>query len=511
MTTSSTGKKTGLLIGGIIVLAVAAYGGMRYMESRIAEEVRASIASLPPEYKLEVGDVRFSLLSNTLTVRNIQKDIHQDGVVFKGTIEEILVVKPNIDLLKPASKDNDNLPVADSLHVKNLAVKEPNTKFGLSMATLDMVNIRLDMKRFRHLTMEQGMPVPTGLSLAIMVADTSVKDIAASVEDETTPVSVTVKSINQKAYNKGASEGSSAEGFTVLVNKEPRGTVERIIGGRTNPLDDKSYLELEKMTAKAQTTTLTEEESLRALSLILTAPKPLLESFSLVNMAITAPEFPLTLGSLDFTNPSNSPLTSSLGFKNLVLPVAQIPGLEELSMMGYKALDISASTSISWPSANRLEMAVNVDAKDMAELRCAVNIETQAALFSTTALLDLEKNLTKSPPKLASLTLTLDDKGLIGRGASTAQMTAGLDPDAATALLQTMLKAIFADYMSPAKATERVNILMTFVNRPGKLTFKIEPATPLSQEQAANLTGDEEFIIIEAVPGPKTLKELMSK
>ena len=507
MASSSSGKKSGLLIGGIVILAVAAYGGMRYVESKVVNEVRATMATSLDGWKIEAGDIRFSLLDKTLVLRDVNAKGQYSGLDISATITEATLVDPNTELESPANKTKTDVPVVKSLNMRGMKVNVAQANLDLTTESLRMDNLRMDVKRYATLTETYGLPQTTARAQSFMLDQYVLDKIGVAITG-TPHMAVSINQVTQKKLDRGNSDGGTIEGLTVLVENQPKLTLEKIVTGRSNTLDDKALGELEVLTAKLEKNADNEEDAFKVLGLIFAAPKPLIESFSIINMVSTDPAIPLSLKSLDYTNPSNRPYTASLGF-NMVLPVALVPGLEQLGMLGYTTLDVSASSAIKWPAKETMQTSLSVSAKDMANFSTVVDLVTKPELFSGESLLQFDKALETYPPQLAGLEMSFDDKGLIARSAATAQMMAGLTPEAASTMLRTLLSAILTDYMSPQKANERLDVLMSFVNKPGKLTLKVAPKTPLTLEALVGVSGDEEFIVLEAVPGEKTLKELM--
>ncbi|HJD97143.1 hypothetical protein [Mailhella massiliensis] len=123
------------IAGGLIFWAgLSGYMGLRILESYTEDAVYAALSAVPAQAEV----IRYSFLSNTLSLKNVEYELPHEHIMHKGTIESVEVtgfnrkcmfVKPNM----PAY-DADTLPIVaesitasgivDSIHVDNTRVEQ---------------------------------------------------------------------------------------------------------------------------------------------------------------------------------------------------------------------------------------------------------------------------------------------------------------------------------------------------------------------------------------------------
>ncbi len=110
------------IVGGLIFWAgLSGYMGLRILESYTEDAVFAALSAVPAEAR----EIRYSFLSNTLTLKGVEYELPDEKIMHKGSIELVEVtgfnrkcmfVKPNMPAYDP-----DTLPiVAESIHAQGI-------------------------------------------------------------------------------------------------------------------------------------------------------------------------------------------------------------------------------------------------------------------------------------------------------------------------------------------------------------------------------------------------------
>lgn len=113
------------IVGGLIFWAgLSGYMGLRILESYTEDAVFAALSAVPAEAQ----EIRYSFLTNTLTLKGVEYELPDDKIMHKGSIERVEVtgfnrkcmfVKPDMPAYDP-----DTLPiVAESIHAEGIVDK----------------------------------------------------------------------------------------------------------------------------------------------------------------------------------------------------------------------------------------------------------------------------------------------------------------------------------------------------------------------------------------------------
>ena len=113
------------IVGGLIFWAgLSGYMGLRILESYTEDAVFAALSAVPAEAQ----EIRYSFLTNTLTLKGVDYELPDDKIMHKGSIERVEVtgfnrkcmfVKPDMPAYDP-----DTLPiVAESIHAEGIVDK----------------------------------------------------------------------------------------------------------------------------------------------------------------------------------------------------------------------------------------------------------------------------------------------------------------------------------------------------------------------------------------------------
>ena len=116
------------IVGGLIFWAgVSGYMGLRILESYTEDAVFAALSAVPAQAQ----EIRYSFLSNTLTLKGVEYELPDDRIMHKGTIESVEVkgfnrkcmfVKPDMppydpDALPIVAESITATGITDSVHV----------------------------------------------------------------------------------------------------------------------------------------------------------------------------------------------------------------------------------------------------------------------------------------------------------------------------------------------------------------------------------------------------------
>ena len=76
------------IAGGLIFWAgLSGYMGLRILESYTEDAVYAALSAVPAQ----AGEIRYSFLSNTLSLKGVEYELPDDEIMHKGTIESVEV------------------------------------------------------------------------------------------------------------------------------------------------------------------------------------------------------------------------------------------------------------------------------------------------------------------------------------------------------------------------------------------------------------------------------------
>ena len=123
------------IVGGIIFWAgLSGYMGLRILESYTEDAVFAALSAVPAQAQ----EIRYSFLTNTLTLKGVEYELPDDTIMHKGSIERVdvtgfnrkcMFVKPDMPAYDP-----DTLPVVaesisasgitDRIHVGNVQAEQ---------------------------------------------------------------------------------------------------------------------------------------------------------------------------------------------------------------------------------------------------------------------------------------------------------------------------------------------------------------------------------------------------
>ena len=94
-------------------------------------------------------------------------------------------------------------------------------------------------------------------------------------------------------------------------------------------------------------TDINDDEAFGIFQNLFAGPKPLIGVFSLKDLKTSSALLDVSLDKLNITNPSTSPYALEVSLEHLKMPVALVPELQLLSVMGVPEIDASASYALS--------------------------------------------------------------------------------------------------------------------------------------------------------------------
>ena len=97
-------------------------------------------------------------------------------------------------------------------------------------------------------------------------------------------------------------------------------------------------------------TDINDDEAFGIFQNLFAGPKPLIGLLSLKDLKTSSALLDVSLDKLNITNPSTSPYALEVSLEHLKMPVALVPELQLLSVMGVPEIDASASYAMSLPN-----------------------------------------------------------------------------------------------------------------------------------------------------------------
>lgn len=505
----------GLIGAGIAIVAVIAigYGGMRYIEHAVVGAIRTWAAQTPPDAKVELGDVSYTLLENHLVLKNIR--VHyavQNAQAVDATVETLDILHPGATLLAlvadPKSEIKDpELPVADTVTMSGISIG-PDPKIAIQSRTIS--RITLSAEAARTLFSEQK-PDSAQIALAVMYGLAYKDDNAVGITVTTRDMPFTVESFRLTNYDKGHLDAFVTSGIALSAKGQKLFTLGEF-------RMDNLTLPPREVTAKllAAPAAITEKEAMELAKGVFTGKKPLIASISLSKLKTSSSLFDVSLAKMTFNNPTTDPYAFDVSLEHLKLPVAFVPELQNFSIMGVTELDASASYALSLPGKdNRFDtmasLAIGGFGTADLDIKGGLPYDAFMALVEKTAAMDsdardqaiqdfMETNLT-----LSHVEFGYADEGLLPRLGILGQKFMGLSPEQCV-----LLAKKYAREEIGAESPEDIAKVDSFIDRPGAIRFTFAPEKPLSVRDAALLPPNAPAFKLDVNPGPKTVLELIS-
>ncbi|MEG2005364.1 MAG: hypothetical protein RR014_04915, partial [Bilophila sp.] len=340
MALSRMHKGIAALVVALIAVVALGYGGLRYLESGVVASIRTWAKETPPDMRVELGDVTYSLLNNRLVLSNVRADYLFMGRKTVTTVGRVEIDNPDAAFLEAMANPETPLKqpvvnVADKIAFTS-ASTGPDPEWRVAQGTY--TKIRIDLAKLREV-LASGFDAQKIPQLIALTSYASAESDGLSVTiKENSPVGVpfqlTVRSINVRDYTQGKLAQAVIADMAYTVNGSAVVKLAEMTMEGVTPPSDALMEELNALAPDAST-----EKTLDLLSRIVLAPEPLLKKFELKGVTSVVPQYPVSLARLTFTNPSTAPYACSLELEHLVLP-AETDALQVIRMIDLKQIDL---------------------------------------------------------------------------------------------------------------------------------------------------------------------------
>lgn len=512
----------GLAIALVAVIAVG-YAGMRYLENAVADAVRTWAAQTPPDARVEVGDVAYTFADNRLVLKNLRADYKLPGQRSAVIgVEELEIRKPGSALLSlmrdpKAEIKETQVDVAENITLHRLSVgPDP----ALTTEKRSLSDVKIDAALLKKLiaspTSDQwsvALDLAYGLSIVTDVSN----NLKVTLKE--LPFEIAIREVADKGYQKGHLERCLIKDVTVRSKDKDIFSIADLTLENMNMPPREAMVMFNKVASRKETPS--EEQALEWMKAFFGGPQPLLGSLALRDMRIAAGLATITLEKLNYTNPTTEPFAFNLALEHLKMPVAVLPELQLLSLMGLGDVDASASFFLSLPakdgafeSTASLNLA-NLGTADVAfkgvlpqdvlkeAFRLAANSQSADTQEDTE---EAVAQLFDDNMKISHMELGYADEGLLPRLGVIGQKLMGLSP----AQCVEMAKSYLEENAGVASDNPNVPKLIDFIDRPGAIRVIFAPDRPMLTGDMEDLPADTPFMKLEVTPGPKTVQEEMA-
>ena len=509
----------GLVGLGIAVVAVIAvgYGGMRYLENAVVDAIRTWAAQTPQDAHVELGDISYTLMDNHLVLKNVRMTyVTPAKQTVAATVETLDIRNPGTTLLSlmrdPKSEIKEaELPVADEIALHNLSFgPEPN----ITVRLRTFKGVAIETAAVKTLMSTAGDDDPK-VALAIIYGLSYKEDSASGVKitSKALPFSLSTDSAVQKSYAKGHLDSSVTNGIVFTLRGQDVLTLGEIRLENMN-LPPRDIMEKIYFIAP---TDINDDEAFGIFQNFFAGPKPLIGVFSLKDLKTSSALLDVSLDKLNITNPSTSPYALEVSLEHLKMPVALMPELQLLSVMGVPEIDASASYAVSLPDKdNRFNSTASLSVAKLGTADFAVKGEFPYEKFLD--IINKTKNINdpatesaiedfvRNNIKFSHLELGYADEGLLPRLGILGQKFMGLAPEQCV----DTAKRYVTEYLIAAEWTDYTAKLMEYIDKPGAIRLIFNTEKPLSIEAIDALPYKDPSIKLDVSTGPKTALELMS-
>ena len=509
----------GLVGLGIAVVAVIAvgYGGMRYLENAVVDAIRTWAAQTPQDAHVELGDISYTLMDNHLVLKNVRMTyVTPTKQTVAATVETLDIRNPGTTLLSlmrdPKSEIKEaELPVADEIALHNLSFgPEPN----ITVRLRTFKGVAIETATVKTLMSTAGDDDPK-VALAIIYGLSYKEDSASGVKitSKALPFSLSTDSAVQKSYAKGHLDSSVTNGIVFTLRGQDILTLGEIRLENMN-LPPRDIMEKIYLIAP---TDISDDEALGIFQNFFAGPKPLIGVFSLKDLKTSSVLLDVSLDKLNITNPSTSPYALEVSLEHLKMPVALVPELQLLSVMGVPEIDASASYAMSLPNKdNQFNSTASLSVAKLGTADFAVKGEFPYERFldivnktksvddpATEAAIEnfIEKNI-----KFSHIEAGYADEGLLPRLGILGQKFMGLTPEQCV----DMAKKYVKEALGAAEGTENTAKLMEYIDKPGAIRLIFNTEKPIPVEAFDTLSDTDPSIKLDVNTGPKTALELMA-
>ena len=504
----------GLVGLGIAVVAVIAvgYGGMRYLENAVVDAIRTWAAQTPQDAHVELGDISYTLMDNHLVLKNVRMTyVTPAKQTVAATVETLDIRNPETTLLSlmrdPKSEIKEaELPVADEIALHNLSFgPEPN----ITVRLRTFKGVAIETAAVKTLMSTAGDDDPK-VALAIIYGLSYKEDSASGVKitSKALPFSLSTDSAVQKSYAKGHLDSSVTNGIVFTLRGQDVLTLGEIRLENMN-LPPRDIMEKIYFIAP---TDINDDEAFGIFQNLFAGPKPLIGLLSLKDLKTSSILLDISLDKLNITNPSTSPYALEVSLEHLKMPVALVPELQLLSVMGVPEIDASASYAISLPNKdNQFNSTASLSVAKLGTADFAVKGEVPYKAFfeiiNNNSVTDSDiENFVEKNIKFSHIEAGYADEGLLPRLGILGQKFMGLTPEQCV----DMAKKYVKESLGAAEGTENTAKLMEYIDKPGAIRLIFNTEKPIPVEAFDTLSDTDPSIKLDVNTGPKTALELMA-
>ena len=504
----------GLVGLGIAVVAVIAvgYGGMRYLENAVVDAIRTWVAQTPQDAHVELGDISYTLMDNHLVLKNVRMTyVTPAKQTVAATVETLDIRNPGTTLLSlmrdPKSEIKETeLPVADEIALHNLSFgPEPN----ITVRLRTFKGVAIETAAVKTLMSTAGDDDPK-VALAIIYGLSYKEDSASGVKitSKALPFSLSTDSAVQKSYAKGHLDSSVTNGIVFTLRGQDVLTLGEIRLENMN-LPPRDIMEKIYFIAP---TDINDDEAFGIFQNLFAGPKPLIGLLSLKDLKTNSALLDISLDKLNITNPSTSPYALEVSLEHLKMPVALVPELQLLSVMGVPEIDASASYAISLPNKdNQFNSTASLSVAKLGTADFAVKGEVPYKAFfeiiNNNSVTDSDiENFVEKNIKFSHIEAGYADEGLLPRLGILGQKFMGLTPEQCV----DMAKKYVKESLGAAEGTENTAKLMEYIDKPGAIRLIFNTEKPIPVEAFDTLSDTDPSIKLDVNTGPKTALELMA-
>ena len=504
----------GLVGLGIAVVAVIAvgYGGMRYLENAVVDAIRTWAAQTPQDAHVELGDISYTLMDNHLVLKNVRMTyVTPAKQTVAATVETLDIRNPGTTLLSlmrdPKSEIKETeLPVADEIALHNLSFgPEPN----ITVRLRTFKGVAIETAAVKTLMSTAGDDDPK-VALAIIYGLSYKEDSASGVKitSKALPFSLSTDSAVQKSYAKGHLDSSVTNGIVFTLRGQDVLTLGEIRLENMN-LPPRDIMEKIYFIAP---TDINDDEAFGIFQNLFAGPKPLIGLLSLKDLKTNSALLDISLDKLNITNPSTSPYALEVSLEHLKMPVALVPELQLLSVMGVPEIDASASYAISLPNKdNQFNSTASLSVAKLGTADFAVKGEVPYKAFfeiiNNNSVTDSDiENFVDKNIKFSHIEAGYADEGLLPRLGILGQKFMGLTPEQCV----DMAKKYVKESLGAAEGTENTAKLMEYIDKPGAIRLIFNTEKPIPVEAFDTLSDTDPSIKLDVNTGPKTALELMA-
>ena len=264
-------------------------------------------------------------------------------------------------------------------------------------------------------------------------------------------------------------------------------------------------------------TDISDDEAFGIFQNFFAGPKPLIGVFSLKDLKTSSVLLDVSLDKLNITNPSTSPYALEVSLEHLKMPVALVPELQLLSVMGVPEIDASASYAMSLPNKdNQFNSTASLSVAKLGTADFAVKgefpyegfleIVNKAKSVDDPATEAAIENFVEKNIKFSHIEAGYADEGLLPRLGILGQKFMGLTPEQCV----DMAKKYVKESLGAAEGTENTAKLMEYIDKPGAIRLIFNTEKPIPVEAFDTLSDTDPSIKLDVNTGPKTALELMA-